>query len=293
MLVATDVAARGLDVNDLTHVINYNLPDEIESYTHRSGRTGRAGKSGISVSIIISKERSKIPLLERILKRKFEYKPVPNGKEICEKQLFSLVDKMEKVEVNDEEIESFLSVVYKKLEWLSREELIKRFVSAEFNRFLDYYKNAPDLNVKETKFNRFENDRDRGRDRFSDDRRDGRDSRDRGSRNFRDKKFTTFRINMGERDGLDPRGLIGLINDHTRNRDIAIGKASIMKNDSMFEADSDFAVQIIDAFRDCNIEGRQVTVKMANRNSMDRTDDERPSKPYGRPENKRPRRPRV
>src|SRR5208283_3941584 len=117
--------------------------------THRSGRTGRAGKSGVSVSIIISKERNKIPMIERLIHKKFEYKPVPGGKEICEKQLFSLVDKMEKVEVNDKEIEDFLTVIYKKLEWLSREELIKRFVSAEFNRFLDYYKNAPDLNVSE------------------------------------------------------------------------------------------------------------------------------------------------
>lgn len=291
MLVATDVAARGLDVDDLTHVINYNLPDEIESYTHRSGRTGRAGKSGISVSIIISKERNKIPLLERILKRKFEYRPVPNGKEICEKQLFSLVDKMEKVEVNEAEIESFLTVVYKKLEWLSREELIKRFVSAEFNRFLDYYKNAPDLNVKESKFkDRFENGRENGRDgdRFS-------DRRDKGGRNSRDRKFTTFRINMGDRDGMNPRSLIGLINEYTRNRDIAIGKASIMKNDSMFEADSNYAEQIISAFRDCNIDGRQIVVKMANRNGLDRPygGGDRSFKPNGRDEQfKRPRRPR-
>jgi len=284
MLVATDVAARGLDVDDLTHVINYNLPDEMEIYTHRSGRTGRAGKSGISVSIIHSKERSKIPMLEKMLKRKFEYKPVPGGKEICEKQLFSLVDKMEKVEVNEADIESFLTVVYKKLEWLSREELIKRFVSAEFNRFLDYYKNAPDLNVKEPKF-RDRSDNERGGDRFS-------DRRDRGSRNSRDRNFSTFRINMGDRDGLNPRALIGLINEHTHNRDIAIGKASIMKNDSMFEADSTYAEQIITAFRDCNIDGRQVIVKMANKNGLDRPNGDRSPKQFGREEHKRPRRPR-
>lgn len=252
MLVATDVAARGLDVDDLTHVINYNLPDEIEVYTHRSGRTGRAGKSGISVSIIISKERSKIPQLERILKRKFEYKQVPGGKEICEKQLFNLVDKMEKVEVNEADIESFLTVVYKKLEWMSREELIKRFVSAEFNRFLDYYKNAPDLNVPEPKH----------RDRESDWSERRGDRPERGRSTSRDKAFATFRINMGARDGLTPRSLIGMINEYTRNRRISIGKASIMKNDTLFEADSSYAFEIMEAFKDCRIEGRSINVKM-------------------------------
>src|SRR4030043_1606857 len=137
LLVATDVAARGLDVDDLTHVINYNLPDDLEIYTHRSGRTGRAGKSGISVSIIHSREKGKIFQIEKVLKQKFEYKKVPGGKEICEKQLFSLIDKMEKVEVNDKQIDEFLPVIFKKLEWLSREDLFKKFVSLEFDRFLD------------------------------------------------------------------------------------------------------------------------------------------------------------
>jgi len=258
MLVATDVAARGLDVDDLTHVINYNLPDEIEIYTHRSGRTGRAGKSGISISIIHSKERTKIPQLERILKRKFEYNAVPGGKEICEKQLFNLVDKMEKVEVNESEIDEFLTVVYQKLEGMSREELIKRFVSAEFNRFLDYYKNAPDLNIAET---RYKSRQDYGADKYE---RRG-DKPDRGRNGSRGKGFATFRINMGTRDGLTPRALIGLINEHTRNRSISIGKASIMKNDTLFEADSTFTYQIIDAFKDCQIDGRSIVVKAAKR----------------------------
>ncbi|MDP4207255.1 MAG: DEAD/DEAH box helicase [Bacteroidota bacterium] len=241
MLVATDVAARGLDVDDLTHVINYNLPDEIEIYTHRSGRTGRAGKSGISVSIIHSKERGKIPLLEKILKRKFEYKPVPGGKEICQKQLFNLVDKMEKVEVNETEIEEFLSVVYTKLEAFSREDLIKRFVSAEFNRFLDYYKNAPDLNVPEGRERR-----DRDRDRTS----SGKD-------------FALFRINLGSMDGLNARDLISLINEFTRNRSIVIGKASINKKFSLFEADGKYTDTMLNAFRSGNFEGRRISVELA------------------------------
>jgi ATP-dependent RNA helicase DeaD len=302
MLVATDVAARGIDVDDLTHIINYNLPDEMEIYTHRSGRTGRAGKSGISVSIIISKERSKIPMIERLIHKKFEYKPVPGGKEICEKQLFSLVDKMEKVEVNDTEIEDFLAVVYKKLEWLSREELIKRFVSAEFNRFLDYYKNAPDLNVTErsersergSRSDRYDrpergssydrNDRgdrssnydrgdrnsgyDRGNrsdkaDRNTGYERSSRDDRGERSRTTKKHEYGVFRINVGSMDGIDPRGLLGLINEYTRNRDIAIGKANILKNYSLFEADSQYSDALITALNKATYEGRQVVLEVS------------------------------
>jgi ATP-dependent RNA helicase DeaD len=274
MLVATDVAARGLDVEDLTHVINYNLPDDIEIYTHRSGRTGRAGKNGISVSITHMKEKGRIAMIEKIIKKKFDHKQVPNGKEICEKQLIHMVDKMEKVEVNDAQIEQFLPAIYQKLESMSREDLIKKFVSAEFNRFLDYYKNAVDINVKDyrdsEKFDRRDRNRDRERDSYRDrdrrgDRRGERDSRG-GEREYSKKgntRFTLFRINMGERDGLTPRHLIGMINDYTRNRDIAIGKANIMKNDSMFEADSRYANELMDAFKDCQIEGRKIFVKVA------------------------------
>jgi ATP-dependent RNA helicase DeaD len=309
MLVATDVAARGIDVDDLTHVINYNLPDEIEVYTHRSGRTGRAGKSGISVSVINMRERSKIPMLERMLKRKFEYKPVPGGKEICGKQLFNLINKMEKVEINEEQIGEFLPQVFAKLEGMSREELISRFVSTEFNRFLDYYKDAKDINVKETGRGERSERGERG------DRRDGdRGERSRGGR----RSFGLFRINMGNRDGVNIRGLIGMINEYTQNREISIGKANIMKNDSFFEADSSYADEIINAFRDCNIDGRRIVVKPARRSDMEfqgndrggdrggdrpkRYDNDRPAKRYGRDDEKRgnrdesgkrPRRPRA
>jgi len=149
ILVATDVAARGLDVNDLTHVINYNLPDDPEIYIHRSGRTGRAGKKGISVVFIHLREKSKLRQSEKKINKEFIRKSVPSGKEICEKQLFSLIDKVEKVSVNETQIAEFMPVIYKKLAWLDREELIKHFVSVEFNRFLQYYENATDLNVDE------------------------------------------------------------------------------------------------------------------------------------------------
>ena len=148
ILVATDVAARGLDVEDLTHVINYNFPDDDEIYIHRSGRTGRAGKKGISIVIIHEREIRKLKNIERISGITFSKKLVPNGLEICKKRLYALIDKIEKVEVNENQIEPFLPYIYEKLNLLDREKLIKHFVSAEFNRYLSYYKNSRDINVK-------------------------------------------------------------------------------------------------------------------------------------------------
>jgi len=151
LLIATDVAARGLDVTELTHVINYNLPDDPDVYIHRSGRTGRAHRKGISISIIHTRENNRIKDLERRVGKSFERKKVPTGKEICEKQLFHLVEKVENVEVEEKQIMEFLPVIFNKLSWLDREELIKRFVSVEFNRFLAYYKDATDINVDHKK----------------------------------------------------------------------------------------------------------------------------------------------
>jgi len=151
LLIATDVAARGLDVTELTHVINYNLPDDPDVYIHRSGRTGRAHRKGISISIINARENNRIKDLERRVGKTFERKRVPTGKEICEKQLFHLVEKVENVEVEEKQIMEFLPVIFNKLSWLDREELIKRFVSVEFNRFLAYYKDATDINVDHKK----------------------------------------------------------------------------------------------------------------------------------------------
>lgn len=147
LLVATDVAARGLDVNNLSHVINYNLPDDIEVYTHRSGRTGRAGKEGKAVSIIQVRERNRITQIEQVTRKTFDRQPVPGGVEICERQLFSMVERMQNAEVSHQQIDPYMQKVYDMLSELPKEEVIKRFVSLEFNRFLEYYKNAPDLNA--------------------------------------------------------------------------------------------------------------------------------------------------
>lgn len=224
LLVATDVAARGLDVSDLTHVINYNLPDDIESYTHRSGRTGRANKSGISVSIIHSKERFKIKDIERMINKKFEQQQIPNGLEVCKKQLFFLVDKLENVTINDEQIDPFMPAIYKKLESMEKEELIKRFVSTEFNRFLDYYKNAVDLNLEDT----------------------------RGERRGGKKDRTRFKINLGSNEGCNPKQVLGMINDLTQDKSINVGDIEITNKFSFFDIDSDQADKVEEAFKQQN-----------------------------------------
>ncbi len=242
LLVATDVAARGLDVNDLTHVINYNLPDDLDVYIHRSGRTGRAGKTGISISIIHTREPQKVQQLEKLLSKKFIRKQVPGGMEICEKQLFNLIDKVETVEVNESQIDPFLKGIYGKLSWLERDELIKRFVSVEFNRFLAFYENAPDLNANV-------------HDHKSPLNRDGKSRPDRI-------KFSRIFINLGTKNNMNPSNLIGLINERTGNKSIQIGKIEMMKKFSFIEIDSRFEREVMSSFRDCTVDGIRVTVEL-------------------------------
>lgn len=252
LLVATDVAARGLDVDNLTHVINYNLPDENEVYVHRSGRTGRAGKRGISLSIIHLREKHKIKSIEKITGKTFEKSKVPTGKEICTKQLFNLVDKMEKVEVDASQIEPFMDVIYKKLEWLSREELIKRFVSVEFNRFLDYYKNSKDIN------------------NYKAEPEKTKKSKKRAERAFPTNiKFARFFINAGSSTNLNPASLIGLINKHTKAEDMIIGQIEIMKNFSFFEADSSFTDLVLKSFKKAEYHKLPLTVELASPKNAD------------------------
>jgi len=260
MLVATDVAARGIDVNDLTHIINYNLPDEAETYIHRSGRTGRAGKKGACLSIIHSREKGKIKIIERKIQKPIKLELIPSGEEICQKQLFNMIDKMEKVAVDETKIEPFMPVIYKKLEWLSREELIKHFVSLEFNRFLTYYKDAPDLNVKRKGKNErpdFKGRERKSRPEFQERERKPRSSRDESG------EFTRFFISVGSLNGVEPSGLIGLINQTTRKRDIEIGKIEIMKNFSFFEVDSKFTDRLISQFENTDYKGQKVVVEVA------------------------------
>jgi len=229
LLVATDVAARGLDVNDLTHVINYNLPDELDVYIHRSGRTGRAGKTGISISIIHTRETGKIQHLEKIIRKKFTRKPVPQGRDICEKQLYNLINKVENIEVNESQIEEFLPNIFNKLSWLDRDDLIKRFVSVEFNSFLDYYQDAPDLNV---------------------DLKGGGKDAGFDKKGRRGKvEFSKFFVNLGTKNNLNPSTLIGLINERTGIRNIEIGKIEVMKTFTFFDIDSHYEKEVLNAFK--------------------------------------------
>jgi len=259
MLVATDVAARGLDVNDLTHVINYNLPDDPEVYIHRSGRTGRAGKRGISITLIHMREKGKLRDVERKVGKQFVKVPVPNGKEICEKQLFKLIDKMEQVEVNEEQIAPFMPVIYKKLSWLDREDLIKRFVSVEFNRFLQYYENAEDINVNEA----FEKEKQR------DDKRKGgsrdRSRGDRGRGRGASYTFTRFFFSLGKKNGINKRNIIDLINQNMPGKSVEIGSIEVLKGFSFFEVDQRYEKELVKAFKKARYKGQRIGIEVANK----------------------------
>ena len=269
LLVATDVAARGLDVNDLTHVINYGLPDDIESYTHRSGRTGRAGKTGISIAIISLREKGKMREIERIINKKFIMGEMPSGKQICEQQLIKLIDDIEKVKVNDEEIESFLPGIYRKLEWLSKEDLIKRVVSMEFNRFLEYYSNAPEIETPSMN--------DRRSEREPKGRKDHGSAREKTERKA-EKGYTRLFLNVGKTDGFYANQIIELINRNMKKQRTTIGRIDLMQNFSFFEVAENQAQDVIKALNKVNLNGgRKIVVEVAGDNNGKNDNGERRS----------------
>ncbi|WP_312313623.1 DEAD/DEAH box helicase [Empedobacter brevis] len=238
ILVATDVAARGIDVNELTHVINFNLPDDPEVYVHRSGRTGRAGNKGISIIISGGREARKIRDLEKLIASKIEPKNVPTGAEICEKRLISLIEKIENIEVDEELIEPYMETVNEKLANIDRDTLLKRFLTVEFNSFLEYYKNTKDITAEGDRGDRSSN------------RRGGRD-------------FSRFFINIGQKHNLRVPNLIGLINEQTRNRNIEIGKIEILRNFSFFEVDTQFESLVLESFKDAQRDGVDLDVQIS------------------------------
>jgi ATP-dependent RNA helicase DeaD len=241
ILVATDVAARGLDVTELTHVLNHKLPDQIENYTHRSGRTGRAGNKGISIVLVNGKEKGKLRQIERIIKKKFVEGKVPSGKEIVQNQLMNLIDKVQNTEVNESEMEEFLPSIYEKLESLDREELIKKFVSLEFNTMLKYYENSKDLNDLS--------------------------SRDNSRARTENENMTRFFINIGRKDNLNPGTLIGLINDQNIGDKVEIGSIDILDTFSFFEIDKNFEEKTLEAFasNQPDFEGRSVNIEITKK----------------------------
>ena len=252
LLVATDVAARGLDVDDLTHVINYGLPDDIESYTHRSGRTGRAGKTGTSIAIINLREKGRIRAIERVIAKKFEIGSIPTAKQICEKQLVKVIDDLEKVKVNEEEIADFMPAAYKKLDWLSKEDLIKRLVSHEFNRFLEYYRERDEIETV-------------GLDKPAKGEREGkkRDRKKGGNGSHEaEQGYTRFFINLGKVDGIFPTELISLINNNIRGR-IEIGRIDLMKTYSFFEVEEEATESVLKYMNRATWKGRKVSVEVA------------------------------
>jgi len=254
LLVATDVAARGLDVNDLSHVINYNLPNDLDGYTHRSGRTGRAGRTGISVALIHMKERFRIRAIEKKINKSFKACRIPSGEEICKQHLVNLVDKVSKVDVDHDQLDSMIVEISEKLDSMDREELIKRFVSLELNRVLEYYKNAPDLNVPDLNA------------RQGSKRPPGQRKRPDNKTAYvpnPKQKFTRFALNVGRRQGVVPQGLIGQINRVPGVGRIKVGKIEILRNKALIEADSRFTPQVLAAFQDTEISGISVTIKVA------------------------------
>ena len=254
ILVATDVAARGIDINDLTHVVNYNLPDDSEVYIHRSGRTGRAGKKGISIAIIHTREMGKIKSIEKKFKVKFTKELVPSGKDICTKQLYALIDKIEKVDVDEKQIGPFMPDIYKKLEWLSREELIKHFVSAEFNRFLSYYKHATDINVDATGRTPRE-----GRTKQRNETSHAKERVD----STKSSSFTRLFINLGSKNDLTPTRLIGLINQTMNSSAADVGAIEIMKKFSFFDIEEGYASEIVKRLDGQEYEGVKVQLEIS------------------------------
>lgn len=236
ILVATDVAARGIDVENITHVIHMNIPDEMEFYTHRSGRTARAGKKGVSIAMVSNREVGKIRQLEKTLKSSFTKIQIPTGPEVCQKQLLALMAKVHEVKVNESEIAEFLPQVYEQLNDLTKNELIKRFASIEFNRFLEYYRNAPDLNTDSK-------GSDRGSDRYS-------TTADR------------FFINLGKMDDLDAAALLELLDDCCGVSKKSIGKIDIKGAYSFFEVDKDKSSGIIKGFEGVEFANRTVRVEL-------------------------------
>ncbi|MBE60639.1 MAG: DEAD/DEAH box helicase, partial [Candidatus Marinimicrobia bacterium] len=246
ILVATDVAARGLDVNDLTHIINYNLPDDSEIYTHRSGRTGRAGKSGVSIAIIHTREIRRLNEIERISGISFSKALVPNGIDICQTRLYTLIDKIKKVEVDVKQIGPFLPEIYEKLSSLDREELIQHFVSTEFNRYLSYYKNARDINISG---------------KHGDSRSGKRGKRAKGQ--SATGPFTNFYINVGYISKLNPGRLIGLINESLGSSNAEIGQIDIKKTFSFFEIEKAKEAQLMKGIQGKEFEGRPIALEIS------------------------------
>ena len=253
LLVATDVAARGLDVDDLTHVINYGLPDDTAVYTHRSGRTGRAGKTGVSIAIIHSREKGKLREIEKKIGKKFERKEVPTPEHIIEKQLYNLADRIERVEVDDAQISKYLPGVMRKLEWLSGEDLLKRILSLEFNRLLEYYRDAPSIDFIDEKPQREKKER-KGEPRSDKDK----------DRRTADKGMARLYINAGKSDGFYAGNLIDLLNHNVSGKRVDVGRIDLLPLYSLFDVPQAEARRVVEGLTGTDFMGKRLYCEVAD-----------------------------
>ena len=257
LLVATDVAARGLDVDDLTHVINYGLPDDTENYTHRSGRTGRAGKRGTSIAIINLREKGRMREIEKVIGKEFVKGTIPTGKEICEKQLWKVIDDIEKTEVKEDDIAEFLPAIYRKLDWLDKEDIIRRVVTREFGRFVEYYSNAPEPEPVVERGQKGEGRKVKGEGapRQRREKGDGPRKAEQG--------YVRFFVNRGKRDGFYAAQVIDMVNRHVRHERIEMGRIDLMQNFSFFEVPERQADIVTRALSHAHVNGQHVVVEPA------------------------------
>ena len=267
LLVATDVAARGLDVDDLTHVINFGLPDDTAVYTHRSGRTGRAGKTGVSVAIIHSREKGRLREIERIIGKKFERKEVPTPEHIIEKQLYNLADRLERVEVNEEEIGKYLPGVARKLSWLTTEDLLKRVLSLEFNRLLDYYKDAPTIDFIDEKPRKERKER---HERPMSDKDKDRRTAEPG--------MERIYVSAGKADGFFAGNLIDMLNKLVEGKRVDVGRIDLMPSYSLFDVNKADAKRVVRALKGAEFYGKRIYSEIADKDKDYNHSSERKAK---------------
>jgi ATP-dependent RNA helicase DeaD len=259
LLIATDVAARGIDVQGITHVINYELPDDTEVYTHRSGRTGRAGNTGISMSIVHAREMYRLKQIERLIQQPFHRLEIPTGKDVCRKQFFFFMEKLLQADISHGDYETYVPMLAEKFAAISKEEVLKRVAAMEFDRFLKYYENAEDLNVRERR------DSDRSRGVRGDERRDDRGrGRNRQQEHHAEGDYTRLFVNLGTKDGFYKASFLQFILDMSDLRKDALGKVDMKEMNSWIEVESKAAKQMIRSLDGKNYKGRRIRMNEAN-----------------------------
>lgn len=273
LLVATDVAARGLDVDDLTHVINYGLPDDVEYYTHRSGRTGRAGKKGTSISIVHIREKHKIKQIEDVIKKEFVRQSLPEPKEICGKQLYHVIDEIERVEVDEEQIAPFMEDVHRRWAWLEKDDIVKRILSREFGRFLRYYANAPEIEEVSENKAKGEGKKAKGKQKKGD--------------HTAEEGYTRLFLSLSKIDGYFAKEIIKLINDKVKGPKVEIGRIDLMKNISFVEVAEEDADRVVKSLKGLRVKGRPVVVDYADRGPSSRSPQREESSTPKRKERKK------